>query len=103
MPGAEAGSPALLPLLDGAVTDAELEEAYRADTLFVAHRDDPEPATGSSSTTMAERTAWRICSTWARTWGVQCFRQPKPERGEGGQRPGPPVHDDLCAVVDDTG
>ncbi len=47
---------------------------------------------------MAERTAWRICSNLGR-WGA--FGKPK--RGRNARKPGPPVHDDLCAVVDDTG
>ncbi len=37
------------------VTDAELAEAYRADALFDAHRDDPEFGTGSSSTKRGPR------------------------------------------------
>ena len=46
---------------------------------------------------MAERTAWRICSQlgWWSAFG-------KPKRGKA-KKPGPPVHDDLCAVVDDKG
>jgi hypothetical protein len=36
--------------LDDPVTPSELQEVYRADALFDAHRDDPESATGSSST-----------------------------------------------------
>jgi hypothetical protein len=47
---------------------------------------------------MAARTAWRICSAngWWSAFG-------KPKRGKNGQNPGPPVHDDLCAVVDEHG
>ena len=46
---------------------------------------------------MAERTAWRICSEngWWSAFG-------KPRRGKG-SRPGPPVHEDRCAVVDEHG
>ncbi len=46
---------------------------------------------------MAERTAWRICSElgWWSVFG-------KPKRGKA-KKPGPPVHDDLCAVVDKHG
>ena len=46
---------------------------------------------------MAERTAWRICSElgWWSAFGKK--------RGKGGKKPGPPVHDDLCAVVDGAG
>ena len=87
------------------VTDAELEEAYRANALFDAHRDDPEfgyrflvDEAATPGESMAERTAWRICSDngWWRAFGK------KRARGKG-KKPGPPVHDDLCAVVDKHG
>jgi len=86
------------------VTDAELEQAYRANALFDAHRDDPEfgyrflvDEARAAGEAMAERTAWRICSTngWWSAFGKK--------RGKNGKRPGPPVHDDLCAVVDEKG
>jgi putative transposase len=86
------------------VTDAELEQAYRANALFDAHRDDPEfgyrflvDEVREAGEPMAERTAWRICSQlgWWSAFG-------KPKKGRA-KRPGPPVHDDLCAVVDDKG
>ncbi|MBU8814224.1 IS3 family transposase [Mycolicibacterium goodii] len=78
------------------VTDAELIEAYRADALFDAHREDPEfgyrflaDEAGDAGQVMAERTAWRICSDnrWWSAFG-------KRKRGKNG-KPGPPVHDDL--------
>ena len=78
------------------VTDAEWDEAYRANALFDAHHDDPEfgyrflageaEATGQS---MCERTAWRICRD-NRWWSV--FGK---KRAKNGKKPGPPVHDDL--------
>lgn len=86
------------------VTDAELIEAYRANALFDAHADDPEfgyrflvDEAREAGEPMAERTAWRICSTlgWWSVFGKK--------RGKNGKKPGPPVHDDLCAVVDDRG
>ena len=86
------------------VTTAELDEAYRANALFDAHRDDPEfgyrflvDEARDAGVPMATRTAWRICSDngW---WSVFGKR-----RGKNGTRPGPPVHDDLCAVVDEKG
>lgn len=86
------------------VTDAELEAAYRANALFDAHRDDPEfgyrflvDEARAAGVAMADRTAWRICSDhgWWSTFGKK--------RGKNGKRPGPPVHDDLCAVVDAKG
>ena len=86
------------------VTDAELEQAYRANVLFDAHRDDPEfgyryllDEARDAGVPMAERTAWRICSDngWWSAFGKK--------RGKNGKKPGPPVHDDLCAVTDDKG
>ena len=84
------------------VTEAELVEAYRSNALFDAHKDDPEfgyrflvDEAREIGEPMAERTAWRICSElgWWSAFG-------KPKRGKA-KKPGPPVHDDLCAVVDD--
>ena len=78
------------------ITDAELVEAYRANALFDAHRDDPEfgyrylvEEARDAGNSMAERTAWRICSTngWWSVFG-------KRKRGKNG-KVGPPVHDDL--------
>lgn len=50
------------------LTESELVEAYRADALFNAHRDDPEMGyrflageAESAGQRMCERTAWRIC------------------------------------------
>ena len=86
------------------VTDAELEQAYRANALFDAHRDDPEfgyrflvDEARDAGEPMADRTAWRICSDlgWWSAFG-------KPKKGKA-KKPGPPVHDDLCAVVDKHG
>ncbi len=78
------------------VTDAELTAAYRANALFDAHRDDPEfgyrflvDEAREAGESMAERTAWKICSQlgWWSAFGKK--------RGRNGKRPGPPVHDDL--------
>ncbi len=86
------------------ITEAELTAAYRANALFDAHRDDPEfgyrflvDEAREAGEPMAERTAWRICSElgWWSAFGKK--------RGKNGKKPGPPVHDDLCAVVDDNG
>jgi len=51
------------------VIGAELTQAYRANALFDAHRDDPEfgyrllvDEALESGESMAERTAWKICS-----------------------------------------
>ncbi|MER7031942.1 IS3 family transposase [Streptomyces albidoflavus] len=81
--------------LGAPVTGAEFEEAYRANALFAAHRDDPEfgyrfladeaPQHGA---VMADRTAWRICrgNQWWSVFGKKRGRTKKA---------GPPVHDDL--------
>ena len=91
--------------LEQSVTDADLEQAYRANALFDAHKDDPEfgyrfllDEAVLAGELMAERTAWRICSDngWWSAFG-------KKKRGKNGRKPGPPVHDDLCAVVDEKG
>ncbi|WP_425490271.1 IS3 family transposase [Nocardioides daedukensis] len=86
------------------VTDTELDEAYRANALFDAHKDDPEfgyryllDEARDAGEPMAARTAWRICSTngWWSAFGKK--------RDKNGKKPGPPVHDDLCAVTDEKG
>ena len=86
------------------ITTNEVVEAYRANALFDAHRDDPEfghrllaDEARDNGEAMSDRTAWRIAAAngWFSVFG-------KPKRGKG-RRPGPPVHDDLCAVVDDGG
>ena len=90
--------------LNEPVTAAELAEAYRANALFDAHRDDPEfgyrflvDEAADAGEPMAARTAWRICSSngWWSAFG-------KPKRAKNG-KPGPPVHDDLLAVTDEHG
>ncbi|TQC44243.1 integrase [Rhodococcus sp. WS4] len=55
--------------LAGPATAAELDEAYRANALFDAHRDDPEfgyrflvDEAADAGQPMAHRTGWRICS-----------------------------------------
>lgn len=79
------------------VTDSELAEAYRANALFDAHRDDPEfghrfllDEARAAGEAMAERTAWRICrdNGWWSAFGK------RRSRGKNAKS-GPPVHDDL--------
>lgn len=79
------------------VTEAELVQAYRANALFDAHGDDPEfgyrflvDEAADAGQVMAERTAWRICST--NGWFSRFGKKTKPGKGS---KPGPPVHDDL--------
>jgi hypothetical protein len=64
--------------------------------LFDAHRDDPEfgyrflaDEARDAGWSMADRTAWRICS--ARGWWSVFGKK----RGRTGKKAGPPVHDDL--------
>ena len=86
------------------ISEADLVDAYRVNVLFDAHRDDPEfryrYPTGEAESArypMAPRTAWRLYSdnVWISAFG----KGP----GKNGARPGPPVHDDLCAVTDSEG
>ncbi|GAB7044649.1 hypothetical protein JCM9533A_85000 [Catenuloplanes niger JCM 9533] len=79
------------------VTDAALAEAYRANALCDAHRDDPEfgyrfltDEARAAGQAMTERTAWKICSGmgWFSTFS-------KRKRRAKGGKAGPPVHDDL--------
>ena len=77
------------------VTAGEVVEAYRANALVDAHREDPEfgyrflAAEAGTTERMCERTAWRICRD-NRWWSV--FGK---KRGRNGKKSGPPVHDDL--------
>ena len=80
------------------VSEAELVEAYRANALFDAHQDDPQfghrllaDEARDSGQDMCDRTAWKICSEnqWWSTFGKK--------KSKNGKKPGPPVHDDLCA------
>ena len=77
------------------VTDAEWIAAHRANALFDAHRDDPEfgyrflaDEAREDGQAMAERTAWRLCSSngWWSVFGKK--------RTKNGKQPGPPAHDD---------
>jgi hypothetical protein len=81
------------------ITSAELVEAYRANALFDAHRDDPEfgyrylvEEARDAGELMAERTAWRICTN-NRWWSV--FGKKRAKNGKAG----PPVHDDRVATL----
>ena len=86
------------------IMGAEVVEAYRANALFHAHRDDPEfghrllaDKARDAGESMADRTAWRIASEngWWSVFGKK--------RGRNGRKPGPAVHDDLCTVTDEDG
>ena len=86
------------------VVDGEVVEAYRANALFDAHRDDPEfghrllaDEARQVGQVMADRTAWRICrdNAWWSAFGKK--------RSRNGKKPGPAVHDDYCTVTDQNG
>ncbi|NYJ65789.1 transposase InsO family protein [Pseudoclavibacter chungangensis] len=86
------------------ITPSEVVEAYRANALFDAHQEDPEfghrllaDEARDAGEAMSDRTAWRIASSngWWSVFG-------KPKRGKA-RKPGPAVHDDLCAVIDEDG
>ncbi len=86
------------------ITNAERVEGYRANALFDAHKDDAEfghrllaDEARDVGESMADRTAWRICrdNGWRSAFAKK--------RGKNSKKPGPPVHDDLCAVRDENG
>lgn len=90
--------------LAGPITPSEVVEAYRANALFDAHKDDPEfghrllaDEARDAGEAMADRTAWRI--TTANGWWSVFGKK----RGRNGKKPGPAVHDDLCTVTDEKG
>jgi putative transposase len=78
------------------VSDAELDQAYLANAVFDAHRDDPEfgyrflaDEVRAAGHVACDRTVWRICRDrgWWSAFG-------KPRRGKT-SKPGTPAHDDL--------
>lgn len=86
------------------ITSREVVEAYRANALFDAHKNDPEfghrllaDEARDAGESMSDRTAWRIASDngWWSAFGKK--------RGRSGKKPGPPVHDDLCTITDEHG
>jgi len=82
--------------LAASITASELAEAYLADALFDAHRDDPEygyrllaDEAREAGHDRCDRTVWRICADngWWSVFGKK--------RAKNGKKPGPPAHDDL--------
>ncbi|WP_421648440.1 IS3 family transposase, partial [Mycobacterium marinum] len=78
------------------ISDAEYDQAYLANAIFDAHRDDPEfgyrllfDQVHAAGHEVSERTVWKICSAnqWWCVFG-------KKRRGRKG-RPGAPAHEDL--------
>ena len=81
-------------------TDAELDEAWVANAVFDAHRDDPEfgyrflaDEVRAAGVEVSDRTVWRICRD-NRWWSV--FGKPKRYRGS---KPATAAHDDLVRRV----
>ena len=78
------------------ITPSELEEAYLANALFDAHRDDPEfgyrflaDEVKDSGFSACERTIWKVCSTngWWSSFGKKKTRKKAKAHT--------PAHDDL--------
>jgi len=78
------------------ITERQLDEAYMANAIFDAHRDDPEfgyrflaDEVREEGHVVSDRVVWRICRDhqWWSVFG-------KPRRGKA-SRPGTPAHDDL--------
>lgn len=81
-------------------TDAQLDEAWLANAIFDAHRDDPEfgyrflaDEVRLAGHDVSDRVVWRICrdNQWWSAFG-------KPKRSKG-SKPGTPSHDDLVRRV----
>ena len=88
--------PAYYRWLNTPFTDAQLDEAWLANAIFDAHRDDPEfgyrflaDEVRLGDHDVSDRVVWRICrdNGW---WS--CFGKPKRAKGS---KPGAPAHDDL--------
>jgi putative transposase len=82
--------------LDRPVSDAELGEAWLANAVFDAHRDDPEfgyrflaDEVRAAGFEVSDRVVWRICRDMG-WWSV--FGKPKARKAS---KPGTPAHDDL--------
>lgn len=82
------------------VTETELRQAYLANALFDAHRDDPEfghrllaDEAAAAGQKACDRTVWRRCSenSWWSVFGKK--------RAKNGKKPGPPAHEDLVERV----
>jgi transposase InsO family protein len=82
--------------LQNPFTDAQLDEAWLANAIFDAHRDDPEfgyrflaDEIRREHPEVSDRVVWRICRDH-RWWSV--FGKKKPSKTS---KPGTPSHDDL--------
>ena len=86
--------------LDQPFTDVELDDAWLANSVFDAHRDDPEfgyrflaDEVRLAGHDVCDRTVWRVCrdNGW---WSV--FGKKKSSKAS---KPGAPAHDDLVRRV----
>lgn len=73
------------------VTDSEYEEAYLANAIFDAHREDPEfgyrllfDEVTAAGHQVSERTVWRICS--ANEWWCVFGKKRRGKKGPAGSR-----------------
>ncbi len=85
------------------VSDRDWGEAHLINAAYDVHHDDPafgyrliSDELAEQGFVLSERRVWRLCSQQG-LWSV--FAKRKSKR----PRPGPPVHDDLCAVTDEHG
>lgn len=85
------------------VSQRDWDDAHAIDALLEIHEDDPTlgyrfltDELADVGITASENRVWRLCST------AGVFASHHRRRGKAG-KPGPPVHDDLIAVVDDKG
>jgi putative transposase len=85
------------------VSQRDWDDAHAIDALLGIHEDDPTlgyrfltDELADVGITASENRVWRLCST------AGVFASHHRRRGKAG-KPGPPVHDDLIAVVDAKG
>jgi putative transposase len=89
--------------LQDPVSQRDWDDAHAIDALRDIHEDDPTlgyrfltDELADIGITASENRVWRLCST-AGVFASHARRKSK------AGKPGPPVHDDLLAVVDDKG
>ncbi len=89
--------------LQDPVSQRDWDDAHAIDALRGIHEDDPTlgyrfltDELAGVGITASENRVWRLCST-AGVFASRARRKSK------AGKPGPPVHDDLLAVVDDKG
>jgi putative transposase len=85
------------------VSQRDWDDAHAIDALLALHEDDPTlgyrfltDELADQGITASENRVWRLCST------AGIFASHARKKAKAG-KPGPPVHDDLLAVIDDKG